>query len=301
MGDGILELAARQHGLLSRPQAVAAGLSEHQIHRRVSEGHWERVLPHVYRVHGAARTWLGGLQAATLWAGANGALSHGAAAAWWGFSRFESAPPELTLLDRRKPPPRVKSHSAAAFAPGELVLLRGLRVTSRLRTLLDLAGTCDPLTTRACVDEAMRRRWTTAEQLSRLVERSAHTRGVELLRSLVREYEGGDGPTESELELRVYELLDSEGLPRPMKQRPVMAGGRLRRLDFFFPSTPIVLEADGFAWHATLDAFERERARHNALTMKGLVVIRWTWRAISDEPEKCAAQLRALLSLYGWR
>ena len=301
MGGEFGEVAARQHGLLSRAQAIACGLSPDQIERRVRSGQWQRVCPRVYRLQGTPNTWLQQLHTAALWAGTAGALSHGAAAGLWGFSRFEGAPPEVTITSHTRPPAKVRVHQVPLLPGADVVLLRGLRVTSRLRTLLDLAGTCDPLTTRACVDEAMRRRWTTAEQLSRLVERSPHTRGVELLRSLVREYEGGDGPTESELELRIYELLDSEGLPRPMKQRPVMAGGRLRRLDFFFPSTPIVLEADGFAWHATLDAFERERARHNALTMKGLVVIRWTWRAITDEPEKCAAQLRALLSLYGWR
>ena len=301
MGDGLLELAAKQHGLLSRSQAIAAGVSNDQIQRRVASGQWQRVHPRVYRVHGAPRTWFSDLQAAALWADKPGALSHGAAASLWGFSRFEDAPPELTITTHRKQSTNVKLHVVNTLPSSDVVMLRGLRVTSRHRTLLDLAGTCDPLTARACFDEAMRRRWTTTEQLSRLVERSPHTRGVELIRSLVHEYEGGNGPTESELELGVYELVDSEGLPRPVKQRPVMAGGRLRRLDFFFPGTPIVLEADGFAWHATLDAFERERSRHNALTMRGFVVIRWTWRAINDEPEKCAAQLRALLSRYGYR
>lgn len=301
MGDGLLEVAAKQHGLLTRAQALAVGLSDDQIQRRVATGQWQRVHPRVYRIHGAPRTWLSDLQAAALWVDKLGALSHGAAASLWGFSHFEGAPPELTLTTHRKQYTNVKLHVVGALPPSDVVTLRGLRVTSRHRTLLDLAGTCDPLTARACFDEAMRRRWTTADQLSRLVERATHTRGVELIRSLVDEYEGGSGPTESELELQVYELLDSEDLPRPVKQHAVMAGGRLRRLDFFFPGTPVVLEADGFAWHATLDAFERERARHNALTLKGFVVIRWTWRAINDEPEKCAAQLRALLSRYGYR
>lgn len=301
MGDGLLEVAAKQHGLISRPQALAAGLSEHQIRRRVSTRHWERVLPHVYRVRGAARSWLATLHAAALWAGASGALSHGAAASLWGFTRFEGAPPELTLLDHRKPPPGLCAHWVRAFAPHDVVVLRGLRVTSRLRTLLDLAGTCDAMTARACVDEAMRRRWVTSDQLKRLVERSTHTRGVELLRTLVAEYEGGNGPTESELEAYVYEVLDDAGLPRPQKQRVVTAGGKARRLDFSFPGTPLVLEADGFAWHANLDAFEKERNRHNALALRGLTVIRWTWRALHDEPERLVAQLRALLSRYGWR
>jgi very-short-patch-repair endonuclease len=299
MGDGLLDLAAKQNGLVTRAQARASGLSGDQIRRRVVGGHWQRVHPCVYRLRGSPQTWVAQLQAAALWAGASGAVSHGAAAALWGFSRLEGAPPELTLADHRKPPARIRVHWSNSVPSTDVVVLRGLRVTSRLRTLLDVAGTSDANDARACVDEAMRRRWVTAEQLSRLVERSSNARGVELIRLLVEEYEGGNGPTESELEALVYEVLDAEGLPRPLKQRSVLASGRVRRLDFTFTGTPVVLEADGFAWHANLEVFERERTRHNALTLRGFVVIRWTWRALRDEADRLVAQLRALLSIYG--
>lgn len=76
---------------------------------------------------------------------------------------------------------------------------------------------------------------------------------------------GGDGPTGSELEARVQDLLEAQGFPRAAKQRPVFIGGRLRRLDSLVPGTRIVIEADGYAWHASPAQFEKDRGAVMAL------------------------------------
>ena len=117
-----------------------------------------------------------------------------------------------------------------------------------------------------------------------------------MLRDLLSDYQAGEAPTESELEARVFELLSAEGLPRPYKQRSVIAGGRVRRLDFHFPGTPVVIEADGYSYHSSREMFERDRERNNALAARGLRVLHWSWAALRDRPEELVAQLKALLS-----
>jgi very-short-patch-repair endonuclease len=56
-----------------------------------------------------------------------------------------------------------------------------------------------------------------------------------------------------------------------------------------------VVEVDGFAFHSTRQAFERDRVRDAALQTAGYRVIRFTWRQIVDEPHAVVAQLAVLL------
>jgi hypothetical protein len=55
MGNGDRALARRaetQHGIFTRGDALAAGLTSGQIDWRVASGRWERVQPRTYRMAG---------------------------------------------------------------------------------------------------------------------------------------------------------------------------------------------------------------------------------------------------------
>ncbi len=289
-----LRLAARQHGVVRRDQALGCGLSESQVRHRVERGLWVPLFPRVYRVEGAARGWHQDLAAASLWAERGFGLSHRTAAAMHGFHRYPRGPVELTVTrDLRSTTATV--YQVPFFERGELCLVDGFRVTSPTRTLIDLAALDAERDVRASVDQALARKWTSLEQLARAIDRAPHHRGIRFLRKLVDEYSGGAGPTESELEARVLELFEAAGLPRPHTQRSVRAGNRLRRLDFVLPGTPIVVEADGYAYHASPAAFEEDRVRNNALTARGYRVLHWTWSSVRDRPDELVAELcRAL-------
>ena len=60
----------------------------------------------------------------------------------------------------------------------------------------------------------------------------------------------------------------------------------------------MVIEADGYAWHATVDAFERDRQRRNELTLRGLQTLQWTWSALRERPEELLIELATLLGQY---
>lgn len=290
----LLRVAADQHGVISRSRAVRAGLSADQIERRVRSGQWERVLPGVYRIEGAPLTWQARLSAVSLWAGPGAVFSHRTAAALWGFTRFkQSGPVHVTLRRRAQNPEGVVAHRAAGIEVGAA---NGLRVTSVLRTLLDLSATEPESDVRASVDEALRRKWTTTEKLQSFVARNSRHRGVAFLSKLLHEYLGGDGPTESELEAQVQELLEAEGFPRASRQQALLVGGRRRRLDFTFPGTKVVIEADGYAWHSSPLSFERDRARISALTARGFRVLQWTWAGLHERPDELVRDLRLALA-----
>ncbi|MCC6336723.1 MAG: type IV toxin-antitoxin system AbiEi family antitoxin domain-containing protein [Myxococcales bacterium] len=286
-----LRVAARQYGVIRRDQAEAHGLSGRQIERRVESGQLVRVLPRVYRVEGAPQTWRQQLKAASLWAERDFAVSHRSAAALWGFARFPEGALELSLVRSARLHAPVILHRVDPLSHRELVSIDGFRVTSAARTLLDLGASEPEPDVQACFDEALRRRWVTLERMEAALGGAPRRHGTAFLRRLVHEYLGGDGPTESELEARVMELLDTAGLPRAERQRVVRVGGRLRRLDFLVPGTPIVIEADGYAVHASLGSFEKDRARNNALTAHGFRVLHWTWSALHERPDELLQEL----------
>lgn len=292
----VLRLAARQHGVLQRVQAAEAGLTRWQIRHRLRIGRWEELFPDVFRVEGTPRAWLQQLKAATLWAARGAAVSHRAAAALHGFDRYRPGPVELTVSRVLRPPNDVVLHVTQALPWRELTAVRGICITSVTRTLVDLAAEDPEPDVRAAVDQALHRQWTTLDKLEVATQRAARRPGVGFLRALLSLYRGGEGPSESELEARVLELLESAGLPRPERQRVVHVGGRLRRIDFHVPGTPILIEADGYAHHAGLAAFEKDRQRNNALTARGYRVLHWTWAALRDRSDELLVQLWEMLA-----
>jgi very-short-patch-repair endonuclease len=55
------------------------------------------------------------------------------------------------------------------------------------------------------------------------------------------------------------------------------------------------VEVDGYAFHATRAAFERDRLRDSDLQASGLAVVRVTWRQIADAPEATVARIARLI------
>src|SRR5207248_5084728 len=53
----LARLAATQHGVFTRAQAIACGVSARTATRRLSSGMWDRLYPAVYRVAGSPETW----------------------------------------------------------------------------------------------------------------------------------------------------------------------------------------------------------------------------------------------------
>jgi very-short-patch-repair endonuclease len=57
-----------------------------------------------------------------------------------------------------------------------------------------------------------------------------------------------------------------------------------------------VVDVDGYAYHGTRAAFERDRARDAELQAAGYRVIRVTWRQLVDEPEAVIARIAQALA-----
>ena len=66
-------------------------------------------------------------------------------------------------------------------------------------------------------------------------------------------------------------------------------------VDAVWPVHRLVVEVDGYAYHGTWAAFERDRRKDAALVAAGYRVIRITWRQLVHEPHAVVALLARLL------
>jgi very-short-patch-repair endonuclease len=98
--------------------------------------------------------------------------------------------------------------------------------------------------------------------------------------------------TRSELERRFLELVRQAGLPRPSVNF-FIAG---YEIDMYWPPERFGVELDGFEFHRTRAAFERDRRRQEDLKMAGIEIVRLTFRRIEREPGQVAQRLCVLLA-----
>jgi len=99
--------------------------------------------------------------------------------------------------------------------------------------------------------------------------------------------------TRSELEHRFLELCRAAGLPRPAVNA-VIAG---YEVDALWPSARVVVELDGYAFHRTREAFERDRVRDGALQLAGYRVLRVTHRRLERDAAAIVDVVRSLLAV----
>ena len=286
----VADLAAGQHGVVSRKQLAALGLTDAAIDHRLVRGTLHRLDRGVFAVGHRALRREGRWMAAVLAAGAGSVLSHRSAAALWGVR--DNARRSVDVISphhcRRK-----GIHARHVVLPAdEVTTERGVPVTTPARTLFDLAAILTRQQLEAAITEAEVRRLASPTSLADLVARYPGRRGVATLRAVLRDT-GALGPTltRSELEIAFLALVDAHGLPRPDLNRT----GDHGELDATWPAARLAVELDGFATHGTRRAFEADRARDRALMLAGWRVVRLTARQLTSEGETIARQLRILL------
>jgi very-short-patch-repair endonuclease len=67
-------------------------------------------------------------------------------------------------------------------------------------------------------------------------------------------------------------------------------------VDALWPEQRLVVELDGYWFHHTRSAFERDRVRDSALQLAGYRVVRITWRRMERDARSTMEMLRRLLA-----
>ena len=92
-------------------------------------------------------------------------------------------------------------------------------------------------------------------------------------------------------------LFAEAGLPPPLTQFEVrrLDGRLLGRVDFAWLDHRLVVETDGYAFHADRERYRSDRRRTNALVIDGWQVLRFSWEDVMHAPESVVEAVRAAL------
>jgi very-short-patch-repair endonuclease/predicted transcriptional regulator of viral defense system len=287
----IAELAAGQHGVVARGQLEALGLGRGAVAHRIDSGRLHRIHRGVYAVGHRRLSIHGHWMAAVLTAGPGAALSHASAAALW-----EIRPTAATRIDVSTPTaagrakrPGLRIHRTTKLTQDEVTERQAIPVTTPARTLVDLASSLPRRALERALDQAEILELFDLQALERVVDAHQGRRGARVLAGALAEHQAGTTVTRSALEEAFLELCAAHALERPQVNVRVCN----LEVDFYFASKRLVVEVDGYRYHRTRRAFERDRERDAILAAAGHHTLRFTHRQVTRRPREVAAAIRS--------
>ncbi len=157
------------------------------------------------------------------------------------------------------------------LSAGDVMTIHGVKVTTPLRTALDLGCLLSRRDALAALDGFMRVHRLTHDDFSASLPRYFRRRGVRQLRGLVALADArAESPGESWMRL---EIVDA-GLPIPELQWSIKQDGReLFRLDLAYPRARVCVEYDGEEFHDSPDRKDADHKRRDWLRSRGWTVI----------------------------
>lgn len=286
----IAALADRQHGVVARCQLAALGVGSGAIQHRISTGRLQRVFRGVFAVGRSGLGTHGRWMAAVLTCGESALLSHRSGAALWGIASYGGASIEITVpAARRRSRAGIRLHGGQVDVE-DRTSRAGIPTTSIARTLLDVAEVVDRNRLQRTLEEAERHQLLDLAAIERLLQRSSGRRGLAPLGAALESLRPVP-ETRSELERSFVALCRDSNLPPPAVNTVVEG----LEVDATWRQARLVVELDGYTFHRTRGAFERDRDRDARLLLAGYQVLRVTARRLRDDPDSVVATIRRLL------
>jgi Protein of unknown function (DUF559) len=270
-------------------QAGALGIRRKQLRNAVDQGEVRRVFTGVYvRAELPDSTELRA-RAAGLVMNGHSVLCDRTAAWIHGISVLRYAeldvipPLETYVLRGHDPTDRHNCHGGTRdLRPEDWQVSGGIRVTTPMRTALDLACKLRRREAMAALDAFAREHEVTVAQLTRLLLRYFRRRGVVQARELVPLT---DGRIESARESWVNLEIHDHGLPAPQPQYWVLVDGvPTYRVDFAYPHAKVIVEYDGVEFHSRPEKKAADEKRREWLRRNGWRVIVVTKENFDDAP-----------------
>jgi Transcriptional regulator, AbiEi antitoxin/Protein of unknown function (DUF559) len=282
-------LASQQHGVVSREQLRALGLSSQAVYRRLRKRCLIRLHPGVYAVGHLALSSRWRDFAAVLACGPDALLSHRSAADLWGIRRTSSPRIEVTAPRGRKGPAGITVHRSRVVHLDDRTAVDAIAVTSVARTLVDLADVLSLRALERAINEAELLGLFDLAALDRTLERLPNRGGRGRLRRALALYLPTAPFTRSQVERDFIRLCADHGLPQPSANLAI-AG---EEVDLIWTDARLIVEIDGTAVHGTTRAFHEDRRRDRALATRGFQVVRVTEHDLVDDAA-LAADMKAL-------
>jgi hypothetical protein len=282
------KLIRRQGAVVSRAQALRAGLSRHAIGYRLRDGGpWQVLLPGVYLTLSGMPSQTQRETAALLCVGQHAVITGTAALRFYQFrqvpgrdggtvdllipARLRRASPGYVRVHRTSHMPAwVEGPSARRFA------LPARAVVDTARWLTDLRDV------RALIGDAVQNNHCAVAQLADEL-RVGGTPNSTLLRKAIAEAAVG---IRSAPESELRDLIIKARLPMPLfNPRLYLANGTFIACpDAWWPDAGVAIEIDSRRWHLAPDDWERTMSRHSDLGQYGIVTLHATPHQLRSDP-----------------
>jgi very-short-patch-repair endonuclease len=297
-GHAIARLASRQHGVASRKQLRALGLSDDEISDRALSGSLQPLFRGTFAVGHRAITRQGRLLAAVLACGEGTVLSHGAAAELLGL--WDKQLPVVDVI-----PPNwsgrkiqgIRWHRVPLPRADEVEVRERILCTNVSRTLVDMAGRTGWSSMRRLVEQAAILRVLDVDEVDLMLARGRRL-GAPRLREILAPWRSTveERPVlRSRLEARLLPRLIEEGLPVPRSNVKLNIDGYGVEVDLLWEKQRLAIETDGEETHGTPMAFHRDRKRDQVLLAAGYRTARITWDQVRDEPNAVVNRIARIL------
>lgn len=301
----LVDLASRQHAVVTRAQALECGLTRAQVSQRVGDERLTRVHRATYRLAGSDPT-SHRLRAMAAWlaVGPDAVVSHRTAAVLWEWLDSDGDRPHVTVPVQRAPLGRgIVVHRTRVLRPVDRTRIGVIPITTPLRTLLDLAADADDAALETALDTALlSKRVASARLISYLDDPQLRTfAGIGRLRALVADR--SRGIPESKLERALDRLYRMYRLPPGVRQYRLQLPDRVVRFDRAYIDERVGVEVDGELTHAGRLDWQYDLERNNSTTIAGWLVLRFTWWHVHHVPHYVAVTIARALNLLprGWR
>jgi hypothetical protein len=290
--DALVRALDQQLDVITRSQAVAAGLTRHALqHRLRLGGPWRALMPGVYLAATGTPTVLQQEMAAMLYAGRGGVVTGLAAV-----RQHHIRGPAAEFIDVLVPASRKRQDAAfvrlhrTARLPRQVWSLGPLHYALPARAVADAArGLASLRDVRAMVADAVQRGTCQVPDLSAELDQGPNV-GSALLREALTDVADG---IRSAAEGDLKDLLAKSGLPMPLFNASLWDGSAfVAKPDAWWPEFGVALEVDSQEWHLSPHDHARTLERQRRMAKYGILVLPFTPRQIRTQPAEVLAAIR---------
>jgi hypothetical protein len=283
------KLIRRQDSVVSRGQALRAGLSRHAIGYRLREGGpWRLLLPGVYLTLSGMPTQAQRETAAILYAGPRAMITGPAALCFYEFRQIpKSGDSAVDILNparlQRASTGCVRVHRTSRMPPMWVQGPAARRYAYPARAVVDTARWLTDLReVRALVGDAVQNRHCAIAQLADELRLGGTPNGA-LLRKVIAEVTDG---VRSAPEAELRDLFVKARMPMPLfNPRLYLPNGNFIACpDAWWPDAGVAIEIDSRQWHLAPDDWERTMTRHSDLGQYGIVTLHVTPHQLRTDP-----------------
>jgi hypothetical protein len=289
-------LLRKQHGVISREQALSCGIGRPALnYRGRAGGPWPALLPGVYLTHTGTATDDQRAIAALLYSGPRGVLTGPAA-----LRRHGIAISPASAVDVLVPQDVQRVGTGFVRLHRTIRLPRGFCVAGEIRYALPpravadaVRGLADIGDVRAVVAGAVQRGMCPIERLVEELEQGPKQGSALLRRALAEVADGARSAAEGQL----HALIKWARLPVPMfNPRLFLGRAFLASPDCWWPESGVAAEVDSRAWHLSPRDWENTLARHARMSAAGIIVLHFPPRRIHAQRSEVAAEIRGALA-----